>query len=92
MIRVEVAYASPAKQNVIAVEVSEVSTIADAILQSGILQEFPEINLSKAKIGVFGKLVTLQTQIQDGDRIEIYRPLIIDPKQARLLRTKKKKG
>lgn len=92
MIRVEVAYASPAKQNVIAVEVSEVSTIADAILQSGILQEFLEINLSKAKIGVFGKLVTLQTQIQDGDRIEIYRPLIIDPKQARLLRTKKKKG
>lgn len=90
MIHVEVAYATASTQKIIPLEIPAATTIAAAILQSGILQQFPEINLSKAKVGIFGKLTTLQSQVQNGDRIEIYRPLLIDPNQARLLRSKKK--
>lgn len=89
MIEVEVVYALPDQQCLLKVKVLPNSTIEDAIQASGMMQRFPEINLSQNKVGVFGKLTTLEQRLQPGDRVEIYRPLIITPMQARLLRAKK---
>jgi hypothetical protein len=80
---VEVAYATPARQVVIALEVDLATTVAAAIYQSGILQEFPEIDLTANAVGVFGNHARLEDQLQPGDRVEIYRVLQIAPKQAR---------
>lgn len=82
-IRVEVAYAREAAQALLPVQGPEGLTIADAIERSGITQRFPEIDLSANKVGVFGKVAKLDTALADGDRVEIYPPLIADPKQAR---------
>jgi len=87
-ITVEVAYAKPDHQKVILVEIKEGSTLEQVIKASGILTLYPEIDLSKQKIGIFGKIKNLQDIIQVGDRIEIYRPLLIDPKEARRKRAK----
>ena len=96
-IQVEVAYALPDKQKIIALEVGSDTSVSEAARLSGIVDEFPEINLEDAKFGIFGKAVrTPDTEIlKAGDRVEIYRPLIIDPKQARANRAakaKKKEG
>lgn len=95
-IKVEVAYAVPEKQIIRSVTVIANTLIADAISQSGILQDFPEIDLEKVKVGVFGKIASLKAKLSDGDRIEIYRPLIADPKEVRRKRAaegkKMKKG
>jgi hypothetical protein len=64
-------------------EVPESSSVEDAIRRSGILERFPEIDLSQQKVGIFGKLVKLDAPLKDGDRIEIYRPIIADPKTVR---------
>ncbi len=90
MITVEVAYATPAKQLILSAKVLPNATIEEAILASSILTSFPEIDLTKVKVGLFGQLATLQTRLSAGDRVEIYRPLTIDPKQARKQRVKKK--
>lgn len=82
-IRVEVAYATPDRQCILVVELEAGSTIETAIKHSTILYEFPEINLDKQKMGVFGKVRQLSDVVCDGDRVEIYRPLVIDPKEAR---------
>lgn len=83
IITVEVAYALPDKQLLISVQVPQKSDIETVIHASGILQKFPEIDLSIHKVGVFGKLAKLSTNIRPLDRIEIYRPLIADPKALR---------
>ncbi|CUS40959.1 UPF0125 protein yfjF [hydrothermal vent metagenome] len=90
-IQVEVAYALPHKQKIIAVEVPEGTTLLDAVRQSGIEAEFPELVLADAKFGIFGKAVrdAEGEVLRAGDRVEIYRPLIIDPKQARANRAAK---
>lgn len=67
------------------------STVSDAIKQSQLLSEFPSLNLETLSIGVFSNRVTLDTVLQAGDRIEIYRPLSIDPKTARRLRAKQQR-
>lgn len=92
-IQVEVAYALPDKQKIIALEVGSGTSVSEAARLSGIVDEFPEINLEDAKFGIFGKAVrTPDTEIlKAGDRVEIYRPLIIDPKQARANRAAKAK-
>jgi putative ubiquitin-RnfH superfamily antitoxin RatB of RatAB toxin-antitoxin module len=82
-IPVEVAYALPDRQALLALEVPAGASIADAIAQSGILEKFPEIDLDKNKVGVFGKLGKLTDGLHAGDRVEIYRPLIADPKEVR---------
>jgi len=82
-IPVEVVYALPDRQVVLALEVVADATIADVITQSGILEKFPEIDLGNNKVGVFGKLGKLTDTLHAGDRVEIYRPLIADPKQVR---------
>jgi len=82
-IDVEVAYARPDEQVIIPVSVNADATLEDAIRRSGILQSFPDINLEVNKVGIFGKLSKLDTRLKPGDRIEIYRGLIADPKEVR---------
>jgi putative ubiquitin-RnfH superfamily antitoxin RatB of RatAB toxin-antitoxin module len=80
---VEVAYALPTKQIIIPVKVSDGITAEAAIVASGVLKQFPEIDLGINKIGIFGKLTKLDTPLRHLDRVEIYRPLIADPKEVR---------
>ncbi|WP_410497924.1 RnfH family protein [Chitinibacter sp. S2-10] len=83
LINVEVVYATAAKQKLLTVKVPAGSTAQTAIEKSGILAEFPEIDLSTQKIGIFAKAVKLDTVLREKDRVEIYRPLIADPKEVR---------
>ena len=80
---VEVAYALPDTQEIFSVEVEQGATVRDAIVRSGILDHFPEIDLEQNKVGVFGKLTKLDQPVRAKDRVEIYRPLIADPKAVR---------
>ncbi len=90
-IQVEVAYALPHKQKIISLEVPEGTSVLDVVHESGIEAEFPELVLADAKFGIFGKAVrdAGAEVLRAGDRVEIYRPLIIDPKQARVNRAAK---
>lgn len=92
MIAIEVTYASPETQELRALSVPEGSTVEAVIKRSGLLERFPEIDLTKNKVGIFNQQVALSQRVQVGDRIEIYRPLTIDPKQARQLRAQKRKS
>lgn len=82
-IRVEIAYARPDTQVIIPLEIAPDGTVEDAIRHSGVLESFPEIDLAANKVGIFGKLVGLDGPLRPGDRIEIYRALIADPKEGR---------
>lgn len=82
-ILVEVAYAAKEKQLVIPVELPQGAVLEEAVKRSGILQEFPNIELSRNKVGVFGKLGKLTQPLASGDRVEIYRPLYQHPMEAR---------
>lgn len=92
MPRVEVAFARPDKQEIIAVQVPEGTTAVEAVKLSGIAAIFPEIDADSTDMGIFGKVIKnpAKHELRDGDRVELYRPLQIDPKQARLDRAKKK--
>lgn len=99
LISVEVAYALPEKQRIIALEVPKGSTAFEAVIKSGITREFPSIDVENDAMGIFsvlmdGKNLPLpkEYKLEMKDRVEIYRPLIIDPKQARLDRAEKGKG
>lgn len=89
-IPVSICYASPRLQVLRQMQVLPGTTIQQAILASGLLQQVPEIDLSSGKVGIFGKLKTLDTVLRAQDRVEIYRPLIADPKDARRRRANKK--
>ena len=80
---VEVAYATPEQQIIIPLEVEADCTVKHAIEASGILNQFPEIDLCKNAVGIFSKHVKLDTVLREGDRVEIYRPLLVEPKQRR---------
>ena len=80
---VEVAYALPNQQVILPVKVPTGTNAEAAIHASGLLAKFPEIDLAVNKIGIFGKLTKLETELRHLDRIEIYRPLIADPKEVR---------
>lgn len=82
-INIEVVYGDVTHQVLIQLEVETGTTIAEA------LQKIPEIDLSQHPIGIFGKIKALSTVLQNNDRIEIYRPLMLDPKEARRTRVKK---
>ena len=82
-IHVEVAYAAEDRQEIISVEIDAGSTIERVIDCSGILEKFPEIDLMRQNVGVFSKQKKLTDLVEEGDRVEIYRPLLIDPKDAR---------
>jgi putative ubiquitin-RnfH superfamily antitoxin RatB of RatAB toxin-antitoxin module len=83
MINVDVCYALPEKQLLIKVKLPEGSTLQQALEASGVLVKHPEIDLKKNKFGVFAKLSKVDTVLRDRDRVEIYRPLIADPKEVR---------
>lgn len=80
---VQVAYALPDRQVVVPVRVEAGARTVDAIRQSGILAQFPQIDLSRAKLGIYGRRVSGDHVVSAGDRIEIYRALLADPKTAR---------
>lgn len=80
---VEVAYALSSKQLIVPIKVNAGITAEQAIKASGILQKFPEIDLAVNKIGIFGKLAKMDVPLRHLDRVEIYRPLIADPKEVR---------
>lgn len=77
--QVSVTYAEPVFQVWTRLEVPDDCTVADAISRSGLLDRFPEIDLEKQKVGIFGKAVKLDAPLQGGDRVEIYRPITADP-------------
>jgi len=82
-IKVEVAYALPDQQHILELMVDPGTTLEQAVQQSGILEQFAEIDLSQNKLGIFGKLGKKTAELKAGDRVEIYRPLIADPKEVR---------
>ena len=82
-INIEVAYALPDEQVILSLEVSEDCTVEEAIKRSGILETYPQIDLSTDKVGIFGKMCKLNATLRNKDRIEIYRKLIADPKESR---------
>jgi hypothetical protein len=88
---VEVVYALPDRQPLLRVQLDEGATVDDAIRASGLLETFPEIDLAKNKVGIFSKLVKLDEKVRDRDRVEIYRPLIADPKEVRRKRAEEGK-
>ena len=88
-IRVEVVLAMPGRQELIALEVAAGSTLADAIAQSGVIGMFEGFELDTAKMGIFGHKASQDQVLREGDRVEIYRPLIADPKESRRQRALK---
>lgn len=83
LLTVEVAYALPAEQVVLKLDVEPGTTVGQAIEQSGIRARFPEIDLERSRVGVFGRQCAPEEPVRDGDRVEIYRPLRADPKEIR---------
>ena len=82
-IRIEVAYATPEEQSILSLEVPSGTTADEAVRLSGIEEQFPEIDLGRNRLGVFGKLVKAGHTLAAGDRVEIYRPLTADPRVVR---------
>lgn len=89
---VEIAYARPDKQLIRSLEVSQGTTLNEAIELSAIVEDFPEIYWDAENVGVFSQKKPLNYVLQENDRIEIYRPLIIDPMEARRLKAEKQKA
>ncbi|MBW3697975.1 RnfH family protein [Vibrio sp. T187] len=92
MIHVEVVYALPQEQRVFTLVVNKNTQVEAIINQSGILELYPEIDLAKNKVGVFSRNVKLDATVRDKDRIEIYRPLLADPKEIRRKRAEQAKA
>jgi len=90
-IQVEVVYALERHQKVVKLSLPTGTTVKAAIESSGLLAEFPEIDLSKNKLGIWNKLTKPDTPLRDKDRVEIYRPLIADPKEVRRQRAEEGK-
>ena len=91
-IEVEVAYATPQRQQVITIKVPAGSSAIDAVRCSGILHAFPEIDLTRVKLGVYSRRIDPNQAVRAGDRIEIYRLLLTDPQRARRVRARSVKG
>lgn len=89
-VRVQVCYARPGFVFLRELAVPASTTLRAAIEPSGLLAEVPEIDLAVSRVGIFGKSKTLDTVLRDGDRVEVYRPLIADPKESRRNRAMKK--
>jgi putative ubiquitin-RnfH superfamily antitoxin RatB of RatAB toxin-antitoxin module len=91
MINVEVVYALPHEQALVKVKLPQGATVADAVQASGIPARHPEIDLAQNKLGIYGKLTKADAVLRDRDRVEIYRPLIADPKEVRRKRAEEGK-
>ncbi len=90
-IQIEVVYGLAHKQKLLSLPVSNNTTVQQAIIESGIIDLFPEIDLAVNKVGIWNKAVKLSQVVEDLDRIEVYRPLIADPKEVRKRRAEKAK-
>lgn len=90
-INIEVVYGTPEKQLILKVLVASDATVEQTIKTSGMSRYFPEIDLSENKVGIWNRTCKLTDTLKDGDRIEIYRPLIADPKEVRRMRAEKAK-
>jgi uncharacterized protein len=91
-IQVHVCYAVESREFIRTMQVAPGTTIGQAIEQSGVLEAFPDINLSTAPVGIYAKKKTLDTVLRERDRVEIYRPLVADPKDSRRRRAAKKES
>ena len=90
MVEIEIAYGTAEKQWLQRLQVVEGTTAREAVRLSGVKEMFPEADIEAAPLGIFGKVVKDDTVLRDKDRVEIYRPLLIDPKEARRLRVQAK--
>lgn len=90
-INIEVVYALPDRQFLLRVKLAEGASVEEAIMQSGILSLRDDIDLSKNKVGIYSRPAKLSDILSDGDRVEIYRPLLADPKEIRRKRAEKAK-
>jgi len=90
-INVEVVYALPDQQTLLKIVVPVGTTVEEAVLASAITDKHPEIDLATNKMGIFGKLTKATAELRDHDRIEIYRPLLADPKEVRRRRAEEGK-
>lgn len=88
-IAVEVVYALPAAADVVRLSLPAATTAAEAVRASGILERHPQLHQAQLTLGIYGKAVAAATRLNDGDRVEIYRPLMLDPKEARRRRARK---
>lgn len=91
-LEIEVVYALPEVQTLLKLKVPAGTTVLEAIKRSGIMEKHPEVDTVKNKIGLFGKLVKADTVLRANDRVEIYRPLIADPKEVRKKRAEEGKA
>lgn len=91
-IRVDAAFALPGQQRIVRLRLPPGATVIDAIRASGLLEDYPEIDLRKNKVGVYGRLVALDTPLRDQDRVEIYRGLVADAKAMRRARAQERRG
>ena len=85
--QIEIVYASANRQKAVRIDFKPALRVIDAICQSGLLKEFPEIDTTRNAVGIFGRKVSLDSQLSPGDRVEIYRPLKCSPQDARRRRT-----
>ncbi len=92
LIGVEVAYALPERQSILKLDVAADTCVREVIEQSGICEQFPDIDLAHIRVGIWSKACTLDDRVKHGDRVEIYRALIADPKEARRRRAQKKEA
>lgn len=90
VLHVQLCYAAPLREYFREIAVAPGTTIEQAIIQSGVLQDIPGIDLATQPVGIFGKKRPLDTVLREFDRIEIYRPLIADPKDSRRRRSEKR--
>jgi putative ubiquitin-RnfH superfamily antitoxin RatB of RatAB toxin-antitoxin module len=90
-LRVEVVYALPAGEDAVRLALAPGATALDAVRASGLLERHPGIDLSRQKIGIRGRVVEMTALLTDGDRVEVYRPLAMDPKEARRARAIRKR-
>ncbi|WP_448190859.1 RnfH family protein [Azospirillum sp. sgz301742] len=81
--KVSVVYAKPKRQSLLTLDVPEGSCVRDVIERSGILQQFPEIDIEAQRVGVYGKFAALDAPVEEGARVEIYRPITVDPSTVR---------
>jgi uncharacterized protein len=91
LVQIEVAYALPSEQLILNLDVSPGTSVREAIERSGILRRFPEIDLAQNRVGRWSHVVALDDMVRAGDRIEIYRALIADPKEMRRQRAAESK-
>ena len=92
MIRIEIVYAQPGRQTLLEITVIEGTTVAGAIEASALRSVHPELDWSTSPVGIFGRLVSFEHTLEDGDRIEIYRPLVADPKDSRHQRVARRRA